>query len=64
MGTPAGTVTAARLPLTVQLVSAIVPPRLYVPAPFGAKLLLTVQLVSVAMPLSLSRPPPTGLIED
>src|SRR5262249_29506330 len=49
----------AELPLTVQLVSARVPPWLYRPPPAPiAELPLMVQLVRVSMPPTLYRPPP------
>ena len=51
------------LPLTVQLVSVVVPLRLYRPPPLllaavVAELPLTVQSVSVSVPPLLNRPPP------
>ena len=47
-----------KLPLMVQSVSVVVPPKLHRPPPIGAVLPTTVQLVSDRVPPVLHRPPP------
>ena len=55
--------SVAELPLTVQLVSVIVPPAsVNRPPPYSAELPLTVQSVSVSVPPSLYRPPPVPAV--